>query len=94
MPTVEQVWWKKYYGIFEKESSKSNMNISNNSQYRALHLSMKLLVICSAFSMWINVNIPTHLILDESDMYPDITVWLQSQASLSSHVFEPHAAVS
>ncbi len=35
-----------------------------------------------------------HPILDESDMYvanPDITMWLQSQASL---YFEPHAIAS
>ncbi len=67
------------------------MTVSNNSQYQALHSSMKLLVICSAFSMLINVNIPTHPILDESDMYvlanPDITTWLQSQDSLSSYVY-------
>ncbi len=41
----------KYFFIFEKETSKSNMTVSNNSQYRASHLSMKLLVICSTFSM-------------------------------------------
>ncbi len=53
MLSVEQIWWekKKYFGIFEKETSKSNMTVSNTSQYRALHLSMKLLEICSAFSM-------------------------------------------
>ncbi len=61
---VEQIWRKKYFWIFEKETSKSNMTVLNNSQNRALHLSMKLLVICSAFSMLINVNIPTHPILD------------------------------
>ncbi len=77
---VEQMWRKKYFWIFEKETSKSNMTVLNNSQYRALHLSKKLLVICSVFSMLINVNIPTHPILDESDMYvsnPDIFMWLQ-----------------
>ncbi len=39
--------------------------------------------------MLINVNIPMHPILDESDMYvanPDITTWLQSQASLFSRL--------
>ncbi len=40
---------KKYFGIFLKETSKSNTIVSNNSQCRALHLSMQLPVICSAF---------------------------------------------
>ncbi len=31
MHTVEQIWRKKYFGIFEKETSKSNMTVSNNS---------------------------------------------------------------
>ncbi len=57
--------------IFEKETSKSNMTVSNNSQYRALHLNMKLLVIANL----------------------DITKWLQSQASLSSHVYTLNACV-
>ncbi len=49
---VEQIWQKKsILGFFFKETYKSNMTVSNNSQYQALHLSMKLLVICSAFSM-------------------------------------------
>ncbi len=73
------------------------MTVSNNSQYRALHLSMKLLVICSAFSMQINVNIPMHTIYYESDMYvakTDNTTWLQSQASLSSHVYSMNCMLS
>ncbi len=36
MPTVEQIFLD-----FEKETSKSNMTVSNSSRY-ALHLSMKL----------------------------------------------------
>ncbi len=43
------------------------------------------------------VNIPTHPILDKSDIYvasPDITTLLQSQASLSSHVYTDHAVAS
>ncbi len=56
-------------------------------EYWALHLSMKRLVICSAFSMQINVNIPTHPKLDMHVANPDITTWLQSQAYLSSHVY-------
>ncbi len=91
MYTIEQIWRKKIFLFFLKETSKSNMTVSNNSQYQALHSSMKLLVICRAFSMLINVNIPTHPILDASDMYvlanPDITTWLQSQDSLSSYVY-------
>ncbi len=85
---------KEFLDFFKKKHLKSiwpsqiTVNIG--------HLSMKLLVICSAFSMLINVNIPTHLILDESDMYvsnPDITTWLQSQASLSSHVYTLNACM-
>ncbi len=45
-----------------------------------------------------HVNIPTHPILDESDMYvvnPDITTWLQMSFSLFSRLyFELHAAAS
>ncbi len=40
--------------------------------------------------MLININIPTHPVLDESDMYvanPDISTCLQSQASLSSRLY-------
>ncbi len=57
------------------------MTVSNNS-VNIGHCSMKLnLTICSTFSMWINVNIPTRPILDESDMCvanPDITTWQPS----------------
>ncbi len=35
MPTVEQIWWKTpllhRISIFDKETSKSNMTVSNNS---------------------------------------------------------------
>ncbi len=92
--TVEQIWEERVFGFKKNKHLKSiwpsqiTVNIG--------HLSMKLLVICGAFSMLINVNIPTHLILDESDMYvsnPDITTWLQSQASLSSHVYTLNACM-
>ncbi len=46
-----KVWFKKKKKKSEK--SKSNMTVSNISPYQALHSSMKLLVICSAFSMLI-----------------------------------------
>ncbi len=51
MHTAEQIWRKKrIFEFFKNKTSKSNMTVSNNSQYLALHLSMKLLVIYSAFS--------------------------------------------
>ncbi len=65
------------------------MTVSNNSQYRALHLSMKL----NPGNMQCiqHVNIPTHPILDESDMCVDHQTSLRDlkRASLSSHVFQP-----
>ncbi len=49
---------KYVYLIFEKDTSKSNMTVSNNSQHRALHLSIKL------NTGNISMLIPTHPILD------------------------------
>ncbi len=34
MHTVEQIWRKKYFGILEKETSKSNMTVKNSAMYK------------------------------------------------------------
>ncbi len=53
------------------------MTVSNNSQYQALHSSMKTTGNMQCIQHVNKCNIPTHPILDESDMYvlanPDIT---------------------
>ncbi len=70
------------------------MTISTNSQYQALHLSTKL-ISGNKQRIQLDVNISVHPLLDYSDMYPDITTWLQRRSiSLSSLYFEPHAVAS
>ncbi len=94
MHTVEQIWRKRYFGIFEKETSKSNMTVSNNS------------ILGIAFEHETTGNMHciqhVHTFLYPNTSYirliryvsnPDITMWLQSQASLSSHVYTFNACM-
>ncbi len=95
MPTVKQIWRNTsllhYYriSIFLKKHLKAiwPSQITQSISGHCIWAWNESLEICSAFSMLIYVNIPVHPLLDYSDMYPDIPTWLQSHASLSSHVY-------